>query len=88
MVPHISLHGAYIAIVEKMNMDEQPEDQVEFEKDWHSQLGPCAYIYRSEEASIKAINTICISAQGNDIRKFRISPAPSTSGWKEETRIA
>ena len=82
MVPHISLHGAHIAIVEKMNMDEQPEDQVEFEKDWHSQLGPCAYIYRSEEASIKAINTICISAQGNDIRKFRISPSAKYVGME------
>jgi hypothetical protein len=74
MVPQISLHGEYVAIVERMNMDAQPEDQIEFEKDWHFRLGPCVYIYRSEAASMTAVNTICVSAQGNDIRRFRISP--------------
>jgi hypothetical protein len=74
MVPHISLHGEYVTIVEEMNMNEQPEDQAEFEKDWQSRLGPCAHIYRSEATSIKAVNTICVSAQGTDIRRFQISP--------------
>jgi hypothetical protein len=36
----------------------QPEDQAEFEKDWHFRLGPCAYIYRSEAMSMMAVNTI------------------------------
>jgi len=74
MVPHVSLHGEHIAIVEKMNMNEQPEDQAEFEKDWHLRLGPCAYIYRSEAMSMRAINTICVSKQDSDVRRFKISP--------------
>ena len=82
MMPHISLHGEHIAIVEKLNMNEQPEDQAEFEKDWHFRLGPCAYIYRSEAMSMRPINTICVSKQHSDVWRFKISPNAKYAGME------
>jgi hypothetical protein len=72
MMVSISLHGEYVAIVEEMNMNEQPEDQAKIEEGLKARIGPCAYIYHSE--SIKAVNTICVGAQDNDIKSIKISP--------------
>jgi hypothetical protein len=75
MMPQLTLHGEHIAIIETMDMSEQPEDHAAFEEEVRAEAGPCVHIFRANGTSpVTAVNRICSHTSGGDMRRMYISP--------------